>query len=606
VAWRRKWWVVVPTLLLGTFSYWRASNEVGIYETNSVVSYVDSSSQSSVFGSIGGGVASFAPLQSADEKIQAQAALAGTPEVKAEAAALLGDRGRLIKTYQARPAGGQLIALVVSSPDPKVAQEAANAFAEAFVKVQNAKTAKSYSDKVQQLQRFVATTARRAGDLDAKVKDLDRQIAQLDARIAAAAPSSGPNGQQNSNDPTVAPELRAQRSTLSTDREQASSQKDSLSRSEEDARTKIDQLNVDAAVSADNTAKVLGGAALPQETISPRPRRNAATAAVFGLLLGIGLAIAREMFDDRIHSAQEVASVAEGVPLLGTLPVHRGRSGTDRLLPGLGPQSIEAEAYRSVRTNLAFASIDNQHQALLVTSAVSGEGKSLTAANLALSIGRAGSSVALVDLDLRRPTLATLFGVEDADGLSSVLLGKRTLDDVLIPIDGEKAWLLPSGPIPPNAGEVMGSPRVGAVIEALRARFDHVIIDASPVLPVADPLTAMQWADGALFVVRIEHSRRRQVRSGIRRIRRANRPIVGIVLNGNTSREEHYYYGMYSAEPNRAGLRRLSPRFLRRSYRDDQQATAEWEAVVADNDGATDGIKDVTPSPRAKERIRRD
>jgi capsular exopolysaccharide synthesis family protein len=257
------------------------------------------------------------------------------------------------------------------------------------------------------------------------------------------------------------------------------------------------------------------------ERVRPLPVRNGLLAAALGIALGILLAFVWEALDTRVRSAEEIAARL-GLPLLARLP-EPGRRLRQRnsLVMLADPGGVHAESVRILRTNLEFVNLEREARTIMVTSAVESEGKSTTIANLAVAYARAGQRVALVDLDLRRPFAGVFFGLEDHPGVTDVALGRIELDRALVPVEiarsnpGEngravlgRLEVLPSGALPPDAGEFVGTRALGAILRSLRDRFDLVFVDAPPMLKTGDPLTLSGRVDAVVVVSRLKVVRR--------------------------------------------------------------------------------------------------
>lgn len=208
------------------------------------------------------------------------------------------------------------------------------------------------------------------------------------------------------------------------------------------------------------------------------------------------------------------------------------------------PRSALAEAYRTLRTNLGFATLDRSCRSVLVTSAGPEDGKTTTTANLGVVLAQAGHRVVVVDCDLRKPKLHELFEVENHRGLTNCLL--QNLDPEEVAHGGlvENLTLLTSGPIPPNPAELLGSERVRALWPALLARYDYVLVDSPPLLAVTDASLLAAQVDGVLLVVRAATTRVEVAREARDQLLKANARIIGVVLNQvkMPGRDYHYYY----------------------------------------------------------------
>lgn len=295
------------------------------------------------------------------------------------------------------------------------------------------------------------------------------------------------------------------------------------------------------------------------------PELPTALIGVFlGLVLGLSLAVLLEMLDSTVRTHAQIEGDFE-LPFLGIVPSMATVGAND--IAGRGPRKGEeynpdtfvrdyprssmAEAMRSVRTNLSFMAVDTPLQMLLVTSSSPLEGKSTIAISLATTFAQAGRKVVLVDNDLRKPRLHAALGIDSTHGVTSVLTGASSLDTALQPsgIDGLTA--LACGPIPMNPTELMMSPQYEALLAELRERFDVVILDTPPVLPVTDSVLLSQKVDGVVLVVRGGKTKKSALRATRDQLDAVSAPIAGVVLNDVdvTSRKKGYYYmyGQYGS-----------------------------------------------------------
>jgi capsular exopolysaccharide synthesis family protein len=211
-------------------------------------------------------------------------------------------------------------------------------------------------------------------------------------------------------------------------------------------------------------------------------------------------------------------------------------------------RSVRAEAFRQLRTNLQYVDVDNPLQVIAVTSSVAGEGKSSTATNLAVSFAQAGAKVLLIEGDLRRPRVAEYLGIEGGIGLTNVLTGRLAIDDVLQPWGKGGLTVLASGPIPPNPAELLGSKSMAQLLQSLKEKFEIIIVDTPPLLPVTDGAIISAEADGAILVVRHGKTTRNQVARATASLEAVDARILGAVMNMTPTRGADAYgygYGYY-------------------------------------------------------------
>ena len=286
-------------------------------------------------------------------------------------------------------------------------------------------------------------------------------------------------------------------------------------------------------------------AATPSSAVSPNTKRNVALGLLVGVLLGIGAAVLRDRLDNTVKDRKTAEDIA-GAGLVGTIPLDKERQETAAIV-FRDANSGSAEAYREMRTNLQFLDVDNPPRVLVVTSALPSEGKSTTAINTALVLAEAGHSVVLVEGDLRRPRVSKYLGVIGDAGFSTVLAGRAGLDDVLQPTRFENLTVLAAGALPPNPSELLGSATAKQIVEDLRTRFDYVIIDASPLLPVTDAVVLSAAADGALMIVRHGKTTREQMVRAVGNLANAGVRVLGTIItmapsNRPGAYEYRYYY----------------------------------------------------------------
>jgi len=319
-------------------------------------------------------------------------------------------------------------------------------------------------------------------------------------------------------------------------------------------------------------------ATLPTFAVSPNRKRAITYSALVGLLLGFALAYALDRLDDSVKSPDELRDQME-LPMLGLIPAIRAERGgrrpadstAGRLITHADPRSPVAEAYRSMRTNLAFARAQQSPQAIVIASPGPADGKSTTVANLAITFAQQGQRTLLIDADLRRAVLDHAFGVERSPGLTEVIIGDAALDDVIHPTDVPNLSLVASGKFPPNPAELLGSPRMQEILQEAKSRFDVVLLDSPPLLAVTDAAVLATMVDGVVLVIRTGRTKRDAVRRALGHIRSVRGRLLGAVLNDVDMRSGayygsygHYYYSYYGKERRSAADAKAAVRRLRR------------------------------------------
>jgi non-specific protein-tyrosine kinase len=272
-------------------------------------------------------------------------------------------------------------------------------------------------------------------------------------------------------------------------------------------------------------------AGLPRAPVVPQTTRDLAVALLVGLAVGVAAAVARESLDTGVKSAQELGEVAQ-TTVLGVIPRDRDAR-RHPLLVNPDRPSRRDEAFRQLRTNLQFIDTDRPLRSFVVTSCLPGEGKTVTACNLAILFAQTGMNVILAEADLRRPQVAKYMGLENTVGLTSVLLGSASLDEALQPweVEGGRLWLLAAGPTLPNPSEVLGSTQAGQTFDQLERAADIVVVDAPPILPVADAAILSTLAQATVLLTRYGKTRREQIAQAVEALGTVEGRLAGAVLN---------------------------------------------------------------------------
>ena len=427
-----------------------------------------------------------------------------SPSIREAVRAELGDA----PPVGATPVGQtDVIQVAVSNTDPKAAAALANAYARHYIDQRRTGVVEGMLSAGQQVQ--------------AKIDDLQKQIDALGAQINAASPVDRP-GVVSSVGP----------------------QRDALVTQQSTFKNRLDQLGVEAALSTGG-AQLVTPASVPTSPVAPKPVRNGALALVVGTLFGVGLAFLFDRLDDSLKSAHDLERVAGSLPTLGIIPAVSGAKGKEEAyaVTRTEPQSTTSEAYRSLRTSIRLLRLDQPLAVIQVTSPALGEGKSTTVANLAVTMAQVGLRTAIVCCDLRRPRIHEFFGLSNAIGFTSVLLGDELLSNAMQVVPGqENLYLLASGPTPANPSELLSGARVGEMLDALRTIYDLVLVDCPPVLPVTDAAVLSTRVDGTLLVAFAGSTNGKSLRRSIEILHQVGAPLVGVVLNG-AGGDAAYGYG---------------------------------------------------------------
>ena len=313
--------------------------------------------------------------------------------------------------------------------------------------------------------------------------------------------------------------------------------------------------------------------------VSPKTKSNIILGILVGLGLGIGITFLLEYLNNSICTIQDVEQLK--IPLLGSLPEIKPQESNgawkpnsfrllrskrkkktdtggieEHLITHLRPKSPISEAYRSLRTQIQYAKTDSPLKTILVSSPGPGEGKSTSVTNLAITIAQMGSKTLLIDADLRRPVIHSLFGIKRENGLSNYLAGKSTLDEIIKTSQVENLSLITTGILPPNPSESLGSQRMKELINILSEKYDYMFFDSPPIIAVTDALVLAPWIDGIILVLRSEMTDKDAALRAYELLKKVNAKMIGSLLNdvsssymyGSGYYSYYYYYYYYSLD----------------------------------------------------------
>jgi succinoglycan biosynthesis transport protein ExoP len=285
-------------------------------------------------------------------------------------------------------------------------------------------------------------------------------------------------------------------------------------------------------------------AAVPQIPVSPNAPLNIALGGLAALAIGVAVALLRETLDNRIRNERDVETLTE-TPILGGI-VFDPKANERPLIVHVDPRSARSESFRTLRTNLQFLDVGRTDRSFVITSSIQSEGKSTSAANLAIALADAGSRVLLVDADLRRPKVHEYMGLEGAAGLTDLLIGRAEPQDVIQPWGKDGLYVLPAGKIPPNPSELLGSKALTSLLAEFNKAFDVVLFDAPPLLPVTDAAILARIVGGTIVVCAAGRTHKNQLKGALSALRNVDAPVSGIVLTMlPTKGPDAYGYGRY-------------------------------------------------------------
>ncbi|WP_144601392.1 polysaccharide biosynthesis tyrosine autokinase [Arthrobacter sp. AG367] len=338
----------------------------------------------------------------------------------------------------------------------------------------------------------------------------------------------------------------------------------------------------------------------PSAPSAPNTKVNIIAGLAIGLLVGAGLAVLRQSLDSRLRSENDLKLVTDS-PVLGGITFDQGAV-KQPLLTEVQSQSPRSEAFRQIRTNLHFATASVTSKSVLVTSSVPGEGKTTTATNLALTLASTGQSVCLIDADLRRPMVGDYLGLDRHAGLTTAILGRSELDDLLQPWGQDSLYVLTSGQIPPNPSELLGSDTMHQILLQLENDFDVVVIDAPPMLPVTDAAVLSQYVGGVLLVVGTHVIRKQQLIKTLASLNMVSAKVLGVVLNQLPHKgPDAYASGYYSyAAPDRTRAKQGRKAQVKLNLDGDLSGSNDYPGWTQ---GQKDDTSEITESHEAFERL---
>ena len=404
------------------------------------------------------------------------------------------------------PQNTNLLVITYTNAVPQRAQASAQAFSEAYIWYKTS-TSETYVNGI-------------VAPLQAQEKSVNDQITKLNGQILAAI---------KVGNTTAVPSMQTRLQGLNNELQAV--------------QTQLFLVNP-SKISPPTVASL---ANLPTSPSSPNKPLVGAAGLFVGLMLGVGLAFLRERLDDRLHGRSDLEN-AIGAPVLAVIPRVPGwrRQQGIKLITLDQPKSATAEAYRNLRTSITFAAAQRGMKVLMVASPSAGEGKTTTAANLAVVLADAKKRVVLVSADLRKPRIHKFFGLSNDSGLSKVLSEETKSWEALQNPSIENLRIMASGPPPSRPAELLQSEQMGSLIAELRQVADFVILDTAPVLLVADALALVPLVDGVLFVSDADGTSRGAVAHAREQMDQVNAPVIGAILNNfdpTRARYYGYYYG---------------------------------------------------------------
>jgi tyrosine-protein kinase len=557
VLWRRKWQVAIVVVVVVAAAALYTASQATRYRANTEVLLRPSTTEQV----LGAGDSAPASLNALPVNVQTEIEYMKSRTVRDAVRKKLGYEPSVVIATVGDTAGEtEVVSIRATNVDATRAAKEANLYAQTYTDIRRNRLAAEY------------TAA--AGQVGQQVEDLTKQLHTLDAPLDAIDAQIA--GAQSPQQVTL---LVAQRSAVENSLEP---ERDPVVSRLDRAKDRVASLELAATSIKTSGAQIISAAEVPDHPYTPQPLRNGVLAILVGLILGCAIALLREALDDRVRSVPALELVT-GWPVIGSIPKHRGKQGDTRgFVLGEGGSPV-SDAYQMLRTSLQFEGLNRTVRVIMVTSAMHGEGKSTAVANLGVTLALDGNRVLLLDCDLRHHRLHEFFEVGNDPGLASVLTGRASVGESIVEIDAGRLlclspeWtgvdsviamdakrllsLLPAGPTPLNPSELLASRRAAEVFHELRERFDYILVDSPPVLPVSDVAALTKHVDGVLFLTNDAESRQGAIQRAVRLLKQVDAPVIGAVVNGTPGRqwESSSYYdlgGFYPGATNQQDLSR--------------------------------------------------
>jgi len=342
-----------------------------------------------------------------------------------------------------------------------------------------------------------------------------------------------------------------------------------------------------------NNIRIVEPAELPGEPAGS-DKLTLALGGFMGLFMGIGFAFFLKYLENTIRTPEDVEEHLE-LSVIGVIPqvAEAHKSKQPLLILKDNPKNAAAEAYRSLRTNLLFSGLKSSSadsgadppghpKTIVITSAGPGEGKSFTAANLGMAMAQAGHKVLLMDADLRRPMVHKIFGVSRATGLCTGLVGEATLEEAVVETDVPNLSILPTGKVPANPTEILGSEQMVGLLQTVKEQYDIVLLDSAPVLGMADTVVLASEADAVIIVIKTGAATRKALKLALAQLERVDAQICGVVLNDVDIRRDRYYdyYYYYYYSPYEDDAERIIRKRGKRKSSGDSETIVESQSAT--------------------------
>jgi non-specific protein-tyrosine kinase len=508
LVWRWAWLIILGGVIAGGGAYLVSKNTQKVYRASA--RFLIDEAPGATSGN------DLAQILLEERLAQTYVEIIKTRPILAETIAKLGDDTLTVNALAGKitvsaPQESQILTVIVEDTDPERAANIANTLGEVFITQTQARENLRYAAPIANWQERIT-------EIGNTIQEIEIQISEMGTPETAVDEAALSRLQTQLNEAQI-------RYT--------------------EAFNNLNTLQIAQAKENSNIVDI-EAAVVNKNPIRPQTDTNTMLATAVGVILALSVIILIEYLDDTIKLPDEILEDTN-LSTLGAIAYIKTNALEERLITQEQPRAPISEAYRMIRTNLNFATVDGGLRTVIVSSASPGEGKSTTSANLAVVIAQTGKKVVIVDADLRRPRQHKIFNVLNNQGLTTAILDNQTpINYHMQPTTIPNLMLLASGPIPPNPAELLNSHRMHQVLEALKKEADVVIFDSPPILTVADATILAPQVNGCLLVVEVGKTKRKSFREAAERLMQANVHLFGTVMNRSQPGRRGYDYYYYS------------------------------------------------------------
>ena len=502
ILWKGKWIIILCTLLLLAVGLALIFTLQPLYEATSKILIVEKNISSEVLGQ-------YVPEYSGSREVnfQTQIEILNSRQFREEVIKRLTLNIKPDELENSisvsRITGTNIVGVSIQDNDPQLAADIANLLSEVYIKW----ASDNYQQDIKKLLK----------EINAKVIDSKEKLDATSEEIAKLEVSGK----------DIPESLRKELEMYSTMYVMQSENYENLRMNE---------------VVGDSFATVIETAVVPEGPVKPNKKLYLAASFFIGLLLGCGVILLKEFLDNTIKTTSDVKRYY-GLNVISQIAYDKTYdSGSRELIVLNEPSSTVSESIRELRTNLGYFNITRKNKLIGITSAQLEEGKSFISANLAITLAQSGTKTLLINADFRKPVIHKYFNFDNTSGITSILTGYSKLSEEIMRTEIENLHFLASGPVPPNPAELLESDLMGKMLDTLSDKYDHIIVDNPPIVPVTDLVILAKKLDAIFIVARVGKVSKAMAHLAMEKIEMVKNKVLGVVLNGVIRKGSYYYY----------------------------------------------------------------